>query len=161
MKANDFQAETTSRGEELKALATAKKIIQEATGGASLAQVSFLQVTTQKKSPANAAVNYMKRLAKKRHSVALGQLASRMASAVRIGASSHEDVFAKLKTMINAMIAKLEKEAAEDATKKAYCDKEMSETKAKKDDESATVQKLTTKIDADSAASAKVKEEVA
>merc|ERR1719446_1140161 len=39
-KANDFEAETKSRGEELKALATAKKIIIEAT---SLAQTSFLQ----------------------------------------------------------------------------------------------------------------------
>merc|ERR1719161_2155563 len=86
-----------------------------------------------------------------------------MASAVRIGASSHEDsrdIFAKVKSMINDMIAKLEKEAQEAATKKAYCDKEMSETKAKKDDKSGTVQKLTTKIDADTAASAQVKEEV-
>merc|ERR1740138_899138 len=39
-KASDFEAETTSRGEELKALATAKKIIIEAT---SFGQVSFLQ----------------------------------------------------------------------------------------------------------------------
>eukprot|EP00747_Dinoflagellata_sp_TGD_P159489 gnl/TRDRNA2_/TRDRNA2_177898_c0_seq2.p1 gnl/TRDRNA2_/TRDRNA2_177898_c0~~gnl/TRDRNA2_/TRDRNA2_177898_c0_seq2.p1 ORF type:complete len:701 (-),score=244.96 gnl/TRDRNA2_/TRDRNA2_177898_c0_seq2:162-2168(-) len=160
MKANDFEAETKSRGEELKALATAKKIIQEATGVDSLAQVSFLQVVTQKKSTAHAAVSYMKRLAKKQHSTALAQLASRMASAVRLGASS-QDVFAKLKTMIDGMIAKLEKEAQEEATKKAYCDKEMSETKAKKDDKSAGVQKLTTKIDADSASSTKVKEEVA
>jgi hypothetical protein len=33
-KANDFEAETASRGEELKVLAQAKKIIIEATGGA-------------------------------------------------------------------------------------------------------------------------------
>merc|ERR1719159_473598 len=40
--ANDFEVETTSRGEELKALATAKKIIKEAT---SLSQVaSFFQM---------------------------------------------------------------------------------------------------------------------
>merc|ERR1719401_3423744 len=40
--AEDFEAETRSRGEELKALATAKKIIQEAT---SFAQTdSFLQM---------------------------------------------------------------------------------------------------------------------
>merc|ERR1719324_904869 len=46
-KASDFEAETTSRGEELKALATAKKIIKETTSGAAsqsygLDQVSFL-----------------------------------------------------------------------------------------------------------------------
>merc|ERR1719181_2260198 len=43
-KANEFEAETNSRGEELKALATAKKIVIEAT---SLAQTSFLQITTK------------------------------------------------------------------------------------------------------------------
>merc|ERR550539_1524868 len=43
-KAEEFEAETKSRGEELKALATAKKIIKEATGAA-LDQTSFLQVS--------------------------------------------------------------------------------------------------------------------
>merc|ERR1719191_1462268 len=41
--AEDFEAETKSRGEELKALATAKKIIQEATSGAADQSYSFLQ----------------------------------------------------------------------------------------------------------------------
>merc|ERR1712070_1270163 len=50
-RAADFEAETTSRGEELKALAAAKKIIIETTGGAAeqsygLSQSpSFLQVS--------------------------------------------------------------------------------------------------------------------
>merc|ERR1719379_794392 len=44
-KASDFELETNSRGEELKALATAKKIIVEATSLAQESQqdVSFLQ----------------------------------------------------------------------------------------------------------------------
>merc|ERR1719393_87824 len=76
--ANDFEVETTSRGEELKALATAKKIITEAT---SLSQISFLQ--TQRAARADdvtgfEVVRYMKDLAHKKHSVALSQLASRM-----------------------------------------------------------------------------------
>merc|ERR1719197_1415283 len=45
--AEDFQAETTSRGEELKALATAKKILQEALGGAAAQTYSFLQVDSR------------------------------------------------------------------------------------------------------------------
>merc|ERR1719217_1719061 len=49
-KANAFEVETTDRGEELKALATAKKIVQEATAGAEsqtygLTQISFLEVS--------------------------------------------------------------------------------------------------------------------
>merc|ERR1719207_203071 len=41
--AEDFEAETKSRGEELKALATAKKVIVEATSGASDLSYGFIQ----------------------------------------------------------------------------------------------------------------------
>merc|ERR1719265_2432961 len=41
--AEDFEAETKSRGEELKALATAKKVVAEATSGAADQSYSFLQ----------------------------------------------------------------------------------------------------------------------
>ncbi len=40
-----LQAETNSRGEELKALATAKQIIEESTGGAALDQESLVQAS--------------------------------------------------------------------------------------------------------------------
>merc|ERR1719401_2831266 len=59
------------------------------------------------------------------------------------------------------MIATLESEAEEDASQKAYCDKEMSEATAKKDDLTAESDKLSTKIAQDKAASTKLKEEVA
>ena len=64
------------------------------------------------------------------------QLASKMASAMH--AENGDDPFGKIKGMISDMIAKLEDEAGEDATKKAYCDKELSETNAKKADISIT-----------------------
>merc|ERR1719486_1219562 len=59
------------------------------------------------------------------------------------------------------MIANLLKEAEADASHKAYCDKEMSETKAKKEGLTAEIDKLSTKIDKMSAGSASLKEEVA
>merc|ERR1719261_1054703 len=59
------------------------------------------------------------------------------------------------------MISTLEAEAEEDATQKAYCDKEMSEATAKKDELTAESDKLSTKIAQDKAASAKLKGEVA
>merc|ERR1719236_204482 len=59
------------------------------------------------------------------------------------------------------MIQTLEEEAAADATQKAYCDKELGENNAKKDDLQAEHDKLSTKIAQDKAASAKLKEEVA
>merc|ERR1719335_260145 len=46
--AEDFEAETKSRGEELKALAMAKKVITEMTAGAADQSYSFLQVSSQR-----------------------------------------------------------------------------------------------------------------
>merc|ERR1719146_166692 len=63
--------------------------------------------------------------------------------------------------MIAEMIERLLKEGEEEASHKAYCDKEMSETKQKKADLMGEIKKLTTKIDKMSAESAKLKEEVA
>merc|ERR1719454_1908286 len=84
-----------------------------------------------------------------------------MATAMRAGRRSGADPFAKVKSLISGMIEKLEKEAEADATEKAFCDKEMSETEAKKADKEATIEKLSTKIDSMTARSAKLKEEVA
>merc|ERR1712125_103510 len=70
------------------------------------------------------------------------------------------DPFAKVKGLITDMLATLEKEAEEEASHKAYCDKEMSETAAKKDEKTTQVESLTTKIDQKKAMSTKLKEEV-
>merc|ERR550525_1806466 len=59
------------------------------------------------------------------------------------------------------MISKLEKEAGADATKKAYCDKELAETNAKKADKSDEIEGLTTKTEQLAAKSDQLKEEVA
>jgi len=105
-------------------------------------------------------VRAVKELARKQKSPALAQLASRMNSAVKLG-SSESDVFAKIKGLINDMIAKLEKEANEDATEKAYCDKETYETTEKKTRNEAEIEKLSTKINQAKLHSAKLKDEVA
>jgi len=166
--AQEFEAGVKSRGDELTALATAKKVIQEATalvqeGGAN--ELSFVQLGAKLRSGADLrkfeAVRFVRDLANHHHSAALAQLASRMNSAVRLSSASGADPFAKVKGLITDMLATLEKEAEEEATKKAYCDKEMSETSAKKDDKSTDVESLTTKIDQKKAMSAKLKEQVA
>jgi len=166
-KATDFEAEVASRGEELKALAEAKKIITEMTGGAAGQTYSFFQMAAHSRLRTRAdlanfeAVKYVQKLSENLHSSALSQLANRMAAAARMGASAGEDPFAKVKGLISEMIERLLKEAAEDAAHKAYCDKEMSETKAKKEELTTEIEELTTKIDQMSADSAKLKEEVA
>merc|ERR1711920_886293 len=65
------------------------------------------------------------------------------------------------KGLISDMIARLEQEAGADATKKAYCDKELSETNTKKEEKSNEIAKLSTRIDRITARSAQLKEEVA
>jgi len=106
------------------------------------------------------AVRLVRDLAHKEKSTALAQLAQKMAVAMREGGNS-ADPFAKVKSLISNMIEKLLKEAEEDATEKAFCDKEMSETEAKKADKEAAIEKLSTQIDSQNAKSAKLKEEVA
>merc|ERR1719408_157385 len=78
---------------------------------------------------------------------------------VKYGGKNRADIFAKVKEMISAMIAKLQKEAEEEAGAKAFCDEEMSKTKAKKEELTADVEKLTAKIDDASAKSTTVKED--
>jgi len=157
-KASAYETEVTSRAEELKALATAKKIIVEAT---SLAQTdSFLQLMSSS-SKGNKVVHMLKALASEHASKSLSQLASRVESAIRIGTSAGEDPFAKVKEMVNDMVDKLESAQAEDATQKAFCDKEMKETKAKKEDKETEVEKLATKKEQKEAQSGKLKEGVA
>merc|ERR1719379_3066158 len=111
--AEEFELTTKSRGEELNALATAKKVIQESTGGAAgqtyLNQMSFLQLSSGADLAKVEAVRAVRDLARKTKSPALAQLASRMSSAMKM--YSGEDVFAKIKGLISDMIATLEQEA--------------------------------------------------
>merc|ERR1740117_1279368 len=161
--AEDFQAETRSRGEELKALATAKKVIVEATSGAADQSYSFVQKSSLSSGADLAnfeAVRFVRDLAQKQKSPALAQLASKMAQAMRAG-SGTSDPFAKVKGLISGMIEKLLADAQGDATEKAFCDKEMAETAAKKADKESDIEKLSTSIDSMSAKGAKLKEQVA
>jgi len=162
--AEDFEAETKSRGEELKALATAKKVIQESTStGAADLSYSFLQVSRSELSSsadlANfEAVRFVRDLAQKENSPALAQLAQRMAQAMRASGQSG-DPFAKVKSLINNMIERLSKEGEADATENSFCEKELSETAAKKSDREATIEKLSASIDSMTAKSSKLKEQ--
>merc|ERR1719261_1794689 len=156
-KAEDFEAETTSRGEELKALAMAKKAVTDNTGGATEQQYSFLQVSSDAKN--FEVIRMVKDLARKQHAPELAQLASRLGSAVRLNHGA--DVFAKIKGMISDMIEKLEQEQAEAAELKQWCDKEIAESTAKKEEADALFEKLTTKFDKASSRSKQLKEETA
>jgi len=158
--AADHEATVAARAEELAVIAKAKKILEDTASGAVDQSYSFVQISSRADLKNNEVVTLVKNLAKKQHSTALAQLASRIEAVAKYGSAAGEDPFAKIKGLISDMIAKLEKEAEEDATEKAYCDEEMAKTEAKKADLEDTVAKLTSKIEKDAATSAKRKEEV-
>eukprot|EP00811_Abedinium_folium_P028734 NODE_4473_length_1887_cov_3.692045.p1 GENE.NODE_4473_length_1887_cov_3.692045~~NODE_4473_length_1887_cov_3.692045.p1 ORF type:complete len:543 (+),score=179.80 NODE_4473_length_1887_cov_3.692045:123-1631(+) len=170
-KANSYVAEKTSRDEELKAIAEAKKIISEMTTGAgslsyNLGQVSFAQCARMglgmhTELAHYEVVRYIREVATKRHSEALTQLASRIASTLRQGAVDGQDPFGKVKGLITDLIARLEKEAAEAASHKAYCDEEIAETNEKKEKAEMWHERFTNKINRMSAKSSTLKQQVA
>merc|ERR1719195_1067470 len=163
-KAQDYEAETKSRGEELKALGAAKKAISDNTAAASklsygLSQVSLLQMSSGTDLATFEAVRFVRKLAHQVKSADLARLASRMGSAMQTGSGTND--FGKIKGLIADMIEKLETEAQGDATHKAYCDRELAESNAKRDDKKAEISKLSANIDKMSARSAQLKDEVA
>merc|ERR1719166_666159 len=161
----DHELTVKARAEELKVIAEAKKILVETTSGAEGQTYSFLQVFSSRlQTRADLAhaevVVLVKRLAKDHHSAALAQLASRVAAVLKYGAANGEDPFKKVKGLIEDMITQLEEEAAEEAQEKAYCDEQLSKTKAKKEELDDDIEKLTVKSDQSTSKIAKLKEEV-
>merc|ERR1719316_1513382 len=131
----------------------AKKILSETSSGAVSQSYSLIQVVQgsnlqTRADLANAEiVSLVKKLAKENHSTALAQLASRIAAAVRYGAAAGEDPFTKVRELISNMITKLETEAKSESNEKAYCDEELAKTKAKKQELSSEISKLSSKMD--------------
>jgi predicted nucleic acid-binding Zn-ribbon protein len=79
---------------------------------------------------------------------------------VRYG-NSAGDPYAKVKGLLGDMLAKLQKEAEQEATEKAYCDEQLSKTKAKLDQLDDDASALTSQIDKAASRAASLKEEVA
>merc|ERR1719160_657385 len=88
--ADEFELATKTRGEELKALAQAKKIILETSGGAAAQSysASFLQISSTQDLRKEEAVRFIRDLARKTKSPALTQLAAHMSSAMKLGAAA-------------------------------------------------------------------------
>jgi len=106
-------------------------------------------------------LNLIRKLAREQKSAALAQLAGSISTAMRVGGKDGEDPFAKVKAMINAMLERMEKDAASEASHKAYCDKEYGATEAKTGELKYDIQKLSAKLDKARSESAKRKGEVA
>merc|ERR1719326_2090636 len=78
----------------------------------------------------------------------------------QLRSEASEGPFGKVKGLIEDMIARLEKEAAEEADAKAFCDKETSESKAKQAELTAKSDKYGVRIEKATATIAELKEQI-
>ena len=138
---------------ELKALAEATQVLRSETGGAEVQTYSLFQESavasfhTTSDLKGFEVVSMVRKLAKKEHSAALAQLASRISAIMKFGAGAGEDPFAKVKGLITELINRLQAEASSEATHKSYCDEEMSKTTEKKQDLESEVAKHSSKLE--------------
>merc|ERR1719281_743490 len=79
---------------------------------------------------------------------------------MQLASVAGSDPFVKIRGLIEDMIAKLLKEAQEEATQKAFCDEEMGKSKKSQSEKTATLDKLQTRIDGASATIAELTEAV-
>lgn len=160
-RAVDHEVSMKGREEELNALRNAKKIIGEATGAASSRQYkSFIQASATTKKTTQIYDNIeksIKELGRKFSDRSFVQLAGQ----IRATVSMNDDAFAKVKGLIQDMIQKLVTQAQEEASHKAFCDKETKENEAKRDKLQAEENKLSTRIEKAQAGIATLKQQIA
>jgi len=149
-RAGDFEVEAKDNQAELKALEAAKAILLKKF--AAFVQVRA-RVAVRDDVSDNAkerALKSIEQLGKRLHSTALVALAYRAAA----------DPFGKIRGMIEEMIAKLLQEAAEEATQKAFCDKEIGESKTAKADLEGKLDKVNARLEKSESATATLTEDV-
>ena len=82
-------------------------------------------------------------------------------SKARCHQAAAKDPFAKVRGLIESMIAKLEQQAQEEATQDAFCKEETTKSAKAKETKQAGVDKYQARIDEAQAASAELKSEIA
>jgi len=139
MKAQEWEVLHRDSVAELTALGSAKAILSKKFGvliQSRVGQRLSLRATNNDDAKTRA-LRAIQQLGKRLHSTALVSLAYRAAA----------DPFAKVRGMVEDMIAKLLQEAAEEADKKAFCDEELSKSKASQSDKEGKIAKLDARIE--------------
>merc|ERR1719321_1893838 len=152
MKATEWTARQKQASEETAAIEKAKSILAE--GVKVFLQTSAKLTTKSEQDEAMdsraQAVRILGGLARKFHSYSMTQLVS----------SARSDPFGKIRGLIEGMISKLTKEAAEEADQKSFCDEEIGESKAKQADLTGKLEKTSARIQKAEADKAKLQEDI-
>merc|ERR1719504_403059 len=146
-KAKEWDERQKSVAEELSAIAKAKEILSSGVK-------SFLQVKRSTDDvdavKRQRVVGILRNLAEQGHVYALSQLAS----------EAQSDQFAKIRGLIESMIDRLMKEAAEEEDQKMFCDTVMEKSRAKQKELSSKVDMHSVRIEKSEAGKAKLKEQI-
>merc|ERR1719313_2327809 len=134
MKAKEWSTRQKDAAGELAGIAKAKEVLESGVK-------VFLQVSSKAKVHNN---NDEKR---ERVTAILKKIKDRSYFFAQLRSEASEGPFGKVKGLIEDMIARLEKEAAEEADAKAFCDKETSESKAKQAELTAKSDKYGVRIE--------------
>jgi chromosome segregation ATPase len=146
-KAKEWDERQKSVAEELSAIAKAKEILS--SGVTVLLQVKR-SIDDVENSKRQRVVGILRNLAEQGHVYALSQLAS----------EAQSDPFAKIRGLIESMIDRLMKEAAEEEDQKMFCDTEMEKSRAKQKELSSKVDMHSVRIEKSEAGKAKLKEQI-
>jgi hypothetical protein len=146
-KAKEWSERQKSAAEELAAIAKAKDILSDGVKVFLQVKRSTDDVDTVKRQRV---VSILRNLANQGHVYALSQLAS----------EAQSDQFAKIRGLIESMIDRLMKEAAEEADQKMFCDTEIEKSRAKQKELSSKVDMHTVRIEKSEAGKAKLAEQI-
>merc|ERR1719174_504834 len=149
-KAAEWAQRQKDAAEELGAIAKAKEVLSE--GVKVFLQVSAKTLVRDNVDSVkrNQVVAVIQKIAKKSHAYSFSQLVT----------AARSDTFGKVKGLIESMIDRLEKEAAEEADAKAFCDKEIGESRAKQADLSAKLDMHGVRIEKATASIAELKVQI-
>ena len=123
-KAQNYEVEYKDASKAVKAMIEAEKILKAKFGSALLETTARRVVSVQavKDDGKTRALRLIEQLGRRFKSTALVSLSYRAAA----------DPFKKVRGMVEDMIAKLQQEAAEEATHEAFCNEEMTKTEKSK-----------------------------
>merc|ERR1719408_715563 len=151
MKAQEWATRQKDAAGELAAIAKAKEVLESGVK-------VFLQVSTKAKAHATDASDEKRA----RIMAVLAKLAESDKSYffMQVKSEAQEGPFDKVKGLIESMIMRPEKQAAEEAEAKAFCDTETSKSKAKQADLTAKSDKSQVRIEKATAAIAELKTQI-